>query len=140
MANSKSIKRELFCDARCGSKVVCAYRQSIAPAVTSNNFVTSKRGEVAPAPFNPINARTPRLFAGYLLDCTPTSFRLPPPFLSLSLSFSFTLYPVFLMLSVPARIMQRRFEVYALIAVFTYNPKGLPLHGSLLNSEANTLS
>ena len=81
----------------------------------------------------------------YLLDICSTApplasdFRLPFS-LSLSLSFSFTLYPVFLMLSVPARIMQRRFEVYALIAVFTYNPKGLPLHGSLLNSEANTLS
>ena len=83
----------------------------------------------------------------YLLDICSTApplasdFRLPFSLsLSLSLSFSFTLYPVFLMLSVPARIMQRRFEVYALIAVFTYNPKGLPLHGSLLNSEANTLS
>lgn len=85
----------------------------------------------------------------YLLDICSTApplasdFRLPFSFSlshSHSLSFSFTLYPVFLMLSVPARIMQRRFEVYALIAVFTYNPKGLPLHGSLLNSEANTLS
>ena len=113
--------------------------QRIAPAVTSNNFVTWKRGEVAPVSFNPINARTPRLFAGYLLDCAPPGFRLPPPpsplFPYRPLSFT-------LISARPAArdTRNRRPEVYVLIAVFTYNPKGLPLRGSLLNSEANTLS